>query len=88
MDSEEDDNSRAATARKGSPFLNTAQAAHYLCISIRTLEDLRRKGKGPPSRRHGRLVRYHIADLEAWSSAHDEKKQPHKPGKSDATPRS
>jgi excisionase family DNA binding protein len=88
MDSEEDDNERAATARKGSPFLNTEQAAHYLCISRRTLEDLRRQGKGPPARRHGRLVRYHIADLEAWSTAHDEKKSPYKPRKSDATPKS
>jgi len=88
MNTEDDDNSRAATARKGSPFLNTAQAAHYLGLSRRTLEDLRRQGNGPPARRHGRLVRYHIADLEAWSAAHNEKITPYKPQKFDATSRS
>jgi len=66
----EDEFERAAAARKGSPFLNSAQAAHYLGLSERTLEDMREKGEGPPFRKHGRRnVRYHIADLEAWSDA-------------------
>jgi len=89
MDTEEDDhNARAATARKGSPFLNTAQAAHYLCISRRTLEDLRHRGEGPPARRHGRQVRYHIADLDAWSAAHNEKDKTPRKRKSNAPSRS
>jgi hypothetical protein len=89
MDTDEDDhNARAATARKGSPFLNTEQAAHYLCISRRTLEDLRRQRKGPPARRHGRLVRYHIVDLDAWSVAQNEENKACKPRRSDVPPRS
>jgi len=28
---------------------------------------MRQNGGGPPYRKHGRYVRYHIADLEAWS---------------------
>ena len=58
---------RAAQARKGSPFLNTAQAAHYIGLNYRTLENMRGQGRGPPFRRHGRFVRYHIDDLDAWS---------------------
>ena len=67
MTDDDDANRRAARAKKGSPFLNTAQAAHYLGLSVRTLEDWRGEGLGPLSRRHGRFVRYHIDDLDAWS---------------------
>ncbi len=87
MDDEENShNAHAAIARKGSPFLNTAQAAHYLGVSQRTLEDMRYRGEGPPHRRHGRPVRYHIADLDAWSAAQNEKRKMPKPQKSDAPP--
>lgn len=58
---------RAAAARKGSPFLNTQQAAHYMCISERLLEQMRRDGKGPRYRKHGRHIRYRINDLDAYS---------------------
>ena len=64
-----DECARAEAARKGSPFLNTAQAAHYLGISRRTLEEMRERGEGPPCRKHGRQVRYHITEIEAWSLA-------------------
>jgi excisionase family DNA binding protein len=60
---------RAAQARKGSPFLNTDQAAHYIGLARQTLEKMRREGRGPRFRKHGRYVRYHIADLDAWSEA-------------------
>lgn len=63
----DDDAVRAANAKKGSPFLNTAQAAHYVGLSPRTFERMRRTGRGPRFRKHGRYVRYHIADLDAWS---------------------
>ena len=56
-----------ATAKKGSPFLNTAQAAFYIGLSKRTLEKMRVTGGGPKYRKHGRYVRYHIDDLNAWS---------------------
>lgn len=65
----DDDTSRAALARKNSPFLTTDQAAHYLGLSRQTLEKMRWQGRGPRYRKHGRYVRYHIADLEAWSEA-------------------
>ena len=63
----QDDQSRASEAKKGSPFLTTREAAHYLSLSFRTLEKMRLTGNGPRFRKHGRYVRYHIADLDAWS---------------------
>lgn len=51
------------------PYLNTRQSAHFLCLSVRNLEKMRSVGNGPRFRRHGRLVFYHIDDLEAWSRA-------------------
>lgn len=64
---------RAALARKGSPFLNTAQAAFYIGIKERTLEEMRRAGRGPLWRLHARFIRYHIDDLDTWSrsNGHD-----------------
>lgn len=64
---DDDPNARAARARKGSPFLNTAQAAFYIGLNWRTLEQMRWKGLGPRFRRHGRFIRYHIDDLDDWS---------------------
>ena len=63
----EDDIARAGRAKKGSPFLNTEQAAFYLGLSARKLQGMRASGEGPRFRRHARYVRYHIDDLEAWS---------------------
>jgi hypothetical protein len=59
--------SRAQRATRGSPFLNTDQAAGYLNLSSSVLLRLRRAGKGPEFRRHSRFVKYHIEDLDAWS---------------------
>lgn len=59
--------SRAGLAKKGSPFLNTEQAAFYLSICPRRLQALRGSGEGPRFRRHSRYVRYHIDDLDSWS---------------------
>lgn len=64
---DEDDIDRAGRARKGSPFLNSKQAAHFLGLQAKTLANMRWQGEGPPYRRHGGQVCYHIADLEAWS---------------------
>lgn len=52
-----------------SPFLNTRQASHFLGLSPRLLERMRTRAFGPPFRRHGRLVRYHIDDLINWSQS-------------------
>lgn len=68
MDDEDDDDiGRAARARKGSPFLTTPQAAFYLGLGVRRLQNMRADGSGPVFRRHSRHVRYHIDDLDAWS---------------------
>jgi hypothetical protein len=64
-----DANAHAAEAKTGSPFLNTAQAAFYIGLAEETLRKMRREQRGPRFRRHGRYVRYHIADLDAWSEA-------------------
>lgn len=58
---------RAARARGGSPFLSPDQAAFYLGVSPRTLQEYRTAGTGPRFRRHSRHIRYHIDDLDAWS---------------------
>ena len=63
----DDDIGRAARAKKGSPFLSTEQAAFYLGLSARKLQQMRAAGIGPDFRRHSRYVRYHIDDLDAWS---------------------
>ncbi|AXB75900.1 helix-turn-helix domain-containing protein [Novosphingobium sp. P6W] len=67
---DDDQIARAGRARRGSPFLNTEQAAAYLKISSLLLRRMRRDGKGPVFRRHSRYIQYHIDDLEAWSRAH------------------
>lgn len=64
---EGDEARRAAAARRGSPFLSPQQAAHYLGLSVRTLQEYRSASTGPLFRRHSRHIRYHIGDLEAWS---------------------
>jgi hypothetical protein len=66
----DDDIARANRAKRGSPFLNTDQAAAYLKMSSRLLKRLRRDGKGPVFRRHSRYIQYHIDDLDAWSDEH------------------
>lgn len=58
---------RAARARRGSPFLSPDQAAFYLSLSPRTLQEYRTAGTGPRFRRHSRHIRYHVDDLDAWS---------------------
>jgi hypothetical protein len=63
----DDDNMRAERARRGSPYLNTAQAAHFLGVSKVHLERLRSRGEGPLWRRHATMALYHIGDLERWS---------------------
>lgn len=65
----DDTHERAALAKRGSPFLSPEQAAHYLGVSVRTLQEHRSAGTGPCFRRHCRHIRYHIDDLDTWSLA-------------------
>jgi len=69
MHTARDDVERAAIAKKGSPYLTTKQAAHYLGLSPRTLEKMRTKGIGPKYYRVGRGVRYLVRDLDEWAIA-------------------
>lgn len=62
-----DEIARAARAARGSPFLTPEQAAYYLGVSTRTLQEHRTRGSGPRYRRHCRRIRYHIDDLDIWS---------------------
>jgi len=64
----DDDVARASVAKRGSPFLSTEQAAFYLGLSARKLQQMRSDGSGPPFRRHSRFVRYHIDDIDRWSA--------------------
>jgi hypothetical protein len=64
---EQDSIERAKEARRGSPFLSPKQAAHYLGVSLRTLQVHRTNGTGPRFFRPCQRVRYHIDDLDAWS---------------------
>ncbi len=48
-------------------LLRPAQAAEYLGLSIRALEDWRRTGRGPPWLRLGhRTIRYRQTALDDW----------------------
>jgi hypothetical protein len=64
----DDEIARAAKAKKGSPFLSTEQAGFYLGLSARKMQAMRALGTGPRFRRHSRYVRYHIDDLDSWST--------------------
>lgn len=64
----EDIAARVATAKKVSPYLNTQMAAFYVGLSASALEKMRCKGEGPEFCYHGRHVRYHLDDLDSWSS--------------------
>ena len=65
----EDIKKRVQTARAICPYLTTKQTAFHLGICESTLRKLRTAGLGPIGRRHGRTLRYHVDDIEAWSLA-------------------
>jgi hypothetical protein len=72
---DDDSVDRAGLAKRGSPYLNTDQAAHFLGCSRRHLQRLRARGTGPLFRLHSRIVQYHIDDLLAWSKGIDKRPQ-------------
>lgn len=51
-------------------FVDTAEAARRLGLSLSTLEKYRfyRAADAPPYVRIGRAVRYRVSDLEAWAA--------------------
>ncbi|WP_291078157.1 helix-turn-helix domain-containing protein [Hyphomonas sp.] len=54
-----------------SPYLTAAEAATFLRLEERTLNNMRWRGEGPHWRKHGGKVIYHRLDLEGWSREND-----------------
>ena len=50
-----------------SPFKKPLEAAAYLRLNPRTLDNMRQRGTGPVYVKHGGRVVYHQDDLLAWS---------------------
>ena len=53
-----------------SPFLQLAEAATFLRLAPRTLDNMRQRGTGPLYSKHGGRVVYHRNDLIDWSNQH------------------
>lgn len=58
-----------AEEQASSPFLNVKEAAAYLRLKKRTLDNMRCQGIGPRFRKHGGRVVYHCDDLKDWSES-------------------
>ncbi|MGE3871348.1 MAG: helix-turn-helix domain-containing protein [Parvibaculaceae bacterium] len=50
-----------------NPFLTVAEAAAYLRLRKRTLDNMRWMGTGPKFRKHGGRIFYHKDELAEWS---------------------
>ena len=48
-------------------FMTSREAADFLKINHRTLDNMRYQRRGPAYRKHGGSVRYALADLLSWS---------------------
>lgn len=48
-------------------LLNEKNAAAFLSVSVRTIQDWRFRNTGPKYKKLGRLVRYSVADLAAYA---------------------
>src|SRR3546814_10432371 len=59
------------------PYTTLVRSAAWLSLSARTLEKMRVRGRGPRYRKHGGVVRYHIADLESWSVGRAKRSEEH-----------
>lgn len=63
-----EDTKRVRPPAVDSPFFWAAEAAIYLRISLRALENFRETGKGPVYRKHGARIVNHLDDLQRWPS--------------------
>jgi hypothetical protein len=50
-------------------YISSVEAAEYLGVDVRLLENWRSQGRGPRYRKFSKLVRYSIADLKAFANA-------------------
>lgn len=55
--------------RDGSPYLTVTEAAAYLRLKPRTLDNMRGNGIGPIYSKHGGRICYSFVDVVAWSKA-------------------
>ena len=55
--------------RERSPYLTVIEAAAFLRLKPRTLDNMRCNGVGPIYCKHGGRIRYNFWDLIAWSKA-------------------
>jgi hypothetical protein len=53
--------------KQESPFLSVEEAAQWLRLRKRTLDNMRWMGTGPKFRKHGGRIYYHVDDLKEWS---------------------
>ena len=50
-------------------FLNEREAAEFLNLSVRTLQQWRWRGQGPNFQKWGRSVRYAVAELDRFATS-------------------
>lgn len=55
------------TEETNSPFLTVEEAAIYLRLKKRTLDNMRWMGTGPKFRKHGGRIFYELGELKEWS---------------------
>jgi len=55
------------TEKSDNPFLTVEEAATWLRLKKRTLDNMRWMGTGPKFRKHGGRIFYHVDDLTEWS---------------------
>lgn len=51
-------------------LMSVEDLAEYLGKPVKTIYEMNHRGTAPPRIRVGRHVRYRLADVEAWLSAH------------------
>jgi len=54
---------------RSQPYLTTSEAAGRLHLTKKTLETWRFERRGPPYRKFGRKVLYHVEELDEWARA-------------------
>jgi len=57
-------------AKRKSPYFKVREAAAFLRLRPRTLDNFRWRGVGPKYRKHGGRIVYDINDLIDWSRSH------------------
>ena len=55
------------TEKPDTPFLSVEEAATWLRLKKRTLDNMRWMGTGPRFRKHGGRIYYHVDELKEWS---------------------